>query len=82
MSESTDIGVFYKALGAVLLIAVIGLLGYGISVQHEFGKVDGLLIGGMIVGAMALIRPDWLDSLVKTAADKLPFLSYKKPPDA
>lgn len=79
---SQDIGSFYKFLGALMLVAVLGLLGYGISVAHEFGKVDGLLIGGMIVGAMALLRPDWLDSLVKTIADKLPFLSYKKPPDA
>lgn len=77
-----DIGTFYKILGALLVLCVVALVAYGIKVDHQFGKIDGVLIGGMLVGAMALLRPQWLDSLIKTLADKLPFLSYRKPPDA
>lgn len=78
----SDIGTFYKILGALLVLGVLALVGYGINVNHQFGKIDGALIGGMLIGAMALLRPQWLDSLIKTLADKIPFLSYRKPPDA
>ena len=82
MAEADEsIGAFYKLLGAFLAIAAVLLVGYGIKVDHEFGKIDGLLLGGMLVGVLALVRPGWLDSLIKTLADKLPFLSYQKPTD-
>lgn len=76
-----SIGMFYKLLGTLLAVGAVVLVGFGISHNHEFGKIDGLLIGGMLVGAIALVRPQWLDSLIKTVADKLPFLAYQKPKD-
>ncbi len=74
-----DIGVAYQLVGSVILLGTCGIVGWGVYAGHAYSKIDGLLVGGLIVASLALLRPDWLDNLVKTVVDKLPFFKYTKP---
>jgi hypothetical protein len=35
----------------------------------------------LLVAALILWRPKWVANLVETAADKLPFVRFQKPPE-
>lgn len=73
-----DIGPIYTFLGAFALLSAIGLYGYQIHLGHNISKLDVAVLVVLICVCMALLRPEWFDNFVKTVADKLPFLSYKK----
>lgn len=79
---SSDIGNFYKALGGITLVGAVILLGMAIKFEHELTTVDGFLVGGLIIAGLALLRPDKLGEWIKDFADWLPFVNYRKPPDA
>lgn len=80
-TDSEDIGIVYQILGAFCLIGgiVLGalLVIYGRAIDaYAIG-----LVGVLIIAALALLRPTWLDNFLKNLADRLPFFSYRKPPE-
>jgi hypothetical protein len=64
------LGVFYQILGGISLVGGIAAALLGQSY---------LTVLVLAVVCLALIRPTLIADWVKTLADKLPFLSYKKP---
>lgn len=76
---SQDIGPAYKILAGVFLLGGLGLVGLHAK-AGAFGVYDFGIIVVLALFCLALWRPDGFDSLVKTIADKVPFLSFTKSP--
>jgi hypothetical protein len=75
-----DIGPFYKALGALALVAVLVLAALQVKSGRSLGWPDAVIYGIVALVVLALIRPKKFDGAVKTVADALPFTKYQKPP--
>lgn len=78
LAPEDDIGPFYKILAGILTVAAVILL-----IVHETSKRDNTwtdvaMFSIIVIFVLALIRPKGFDMLVKTIADKLPFLKYSK----
>lgn len=73
-----DIGPFYKMLAVFLTVAAVILLVINAMSHHTNSWIDVALLGVVAVFVLALIRPKKFDGLVKTIADSLPFLKYRK----
>lgn len=78
LPPSSDIGPAYQFIAAVLLAVGLGLI-----VLHAIQKRDLTWIdfGVFVVIALlflALVRPAGFDNVIKSVADKIPFINYKK----
>lgn len=72
MSNSNgEIGAFYQFLGAIALFG--GILAVLL-------KAHVYVVIVLCIVCLALVRPVWLDEMVKLLADKVPFFKYTKPP--
>lgn len=67
-----DIGPYYRALGAILTVGAVALFVIHAHHNQAFSWIDfGMFcVVGLLI--LALIRPRFFDSTVKTIADKLP----------
>jgi hypothetical protein len=76
-----NIGPFYAFLGGFALVSAIILYGYQIRLGHVVSKNDLIILCVLVGTCLALLRPRWLDNVIKTVADKLPswLSSYRKP---
>lgn len=73
-----DIGPFYRVLGAILAIGALLLLLIRVYNNQLFTWIDFGMLCIVSMMVLALIRPRFFDSTVKTIADKLPMFSFKK----
>ena len=76
-----DIGPFYK-----FLAILFGLGGFSVLLLHSgqeggFSWIDFSIFLVIVMFVILLIRPDKFDNLIKSIADKIPFLKYKKDDD-
>ena len=78
VKPTDDIGPYYKFIGGALAIGVVVLLGFQVHRGHEINMIDVGILAIIAMLVIALIRPRFFDSTVKTVADKLPFTSFKK----
>lgn len=78
LAPEDDIGPFYKLLAGILTVAACALL--VLHGLHDKGLswIDVGMIAVVGLFVLALIRPTKFDSVMKSIADKLPFLQYKK----
>lgn len=74
-----DIGPIYQIIAGFCLITTV-LIGV-LHAHHDrpISNYDIYWLAIIALLCLALWRPDNFDSLLKTLADKLPFLSYTKP---
>jgi len=77
--EYENIGPVFRYAGLLLLFADLALLALDIKASKPVGWPDVALHLGMALAALLLIRPPGLDNLIKTIADKVPFIGYRKP---
>lgn len=75
-----NIGPVFKFAGLLLLIGDLVLVGLDLKNGKALGWPDVALHLGLALAALLLIRPPGFDNLVKTLADRLPFVNYQKPP--
>lgn len=73
-----DIGPFYKTLGAVALLGWVVFILIGAHNNHNVGPMDIGVNVLLLLAILALIRPRFFDSAMKTIADKLPMFSFVK----
>lgn len=73
-----DIGPFYKLIGALLALGALGLFLIHAHIGKDNTWVDLTMAAIILLFVLSLWRPDKFDELIKSIADKLPFLSYKK----
>lgn len=77
-----NIGWYWKVLGVILFLVSGALAGYKLYVEHSFSTADVILAGIFVIASLIIIRPGWMDKNFKEILDRLPFVSYRKPPDA
>jgi hypothetical protein len=78
---SQDIGPAYKILaGCFLLLGLGGVIWLHAKAGAPVGVYDFGIIAVLALFCLALWRPDGFDGLIKTIADKVPFLSFTKTP--
>lgn len=77
-----NIGPYYQALGALLTIGFIAVIGFQSYNRQVITKLDLILYGIVLVLILALIRPKFLDSIIKNIANWLPFTKYTKKDDS
>lgn len=76
-----DIGPVFRFAGVLLLTFDFALVGLDLKTGNPLGWPDVALHVVLALAAMLLIRPPGFDEFVKTIADRLPFLNYRKPPE-
>jgi hypothetical protein len=74
-----DIGPIYQILAGIALLVALGVALLHAHKDHPIGLYDVLFLAVIAVLCMALWRPESLDNLFKTIADKIPFLRFEKP---
>jgi hypothetical protein len=79
IGNEDNISIVYQILGAFCLLGGI-ILG---ALLVVYGRAIDLyaigLVAILIIAALALLRPTWLDNFLKNIADRLPFFRYSKP---
>ena len=78
-SPKKDIGPIYQILAMLALFAAIAVAALHAHKDHPIGVYDVSFLGVIVILCLALFRPEFLDSLFKTVADRLPFLRFEKP---
>lgn len=77
-----NIGWYWKLVGVWLVLLSGGLAAYKLYVEHSFSTADVILAGIFVIASLIIIRPSWMDKNFKEILDRLPFVNYRKPPDA
>ena len=72
----TDIGPYYKILGAAGLLGVIGFMLWGRKDGVPLTWVDFAVMAVVALLVLALIRPTGFDNTIKRVATWLPFTKY------
>lgn len=77
--QNENIGPIFKFAGIVILLGDLALVALDLKGGKALGWPDVALHLGLAVAALLLIRPPGFDNFVKTVADRIPFVGYKKP---
>jgi len=78
VAPEDDIGPFYRYLGGLLAVAGVCLFLVHAYNRQTISWIDFATLCVIALLVLAMIRPRFFDSTVKTIADKLPMFSYKK----
>lgn len=80
--QHEDIGPFYKFLAFLAFLVFAGIATGQVIRGHPITAADIALYVLIFFLIMLLVRPDKFDNAIKTIADWMPFVKYKKPTDA
>jgi hypothetical protein len=72
----------YKGIGVFLLLCSVALTAYAFVVGRSIDRWTAAVIALPVVATLVLWRPKWVKWFIETAADKLPFVAFKKAPPA
>ncbi len=71
-----DIGPPWRYGGILLVLTAVGLFVHEVLVGHKIDREFVILCIACLVGGLGLIRPAFIDNLVKAVASKIPGFSF------
>lgn len=78
VNPTDNIGPPYQLIGILIIIAVVVLFIHERITDHPVDREFVYMCILAVVAGLGLIRPGFLDNLVKSIADKIPGFSFKK----
>lgn len=81
INPTDNIGPPWQWIGTLIVLAVIGLFVYEVLKGDHIDREFVIMAGIGVCAGFGMIRPSFLDNLVKTLADKLPGFSFHKKED-